>query len=213
MKYFLYFLSPFIENTFCNWTEIWQDFSFNFLWSKILLGVNNFLQQENKEKKICWLPYEENRRNCWHFVCHVRCSNNVLYKNLADSYFYFSISWFSIYHWGRALNFTFFWVKVLYSMKNEYLRRTDTDISWRQLYIGDYLKTVTPIGIGDNLDNKHKLDRRQPASKKWSSSDWLKKIPTDRKVGDLRDSCCNWSCVKGCFKKNASWGHVWFFNL
>ena len=66
-------------------------------------------------------------------------------------------------------------------MNNEYLRRTDTDISWRQLYIGDYLKTVTPIGIGDNLDNKHKLDKRQPASKKWSSFDWLKKFQQTEK--------------------------------
>ena len=72
-------------------------------------------------------------------------------------------------------------VKVLYSMKNKYQRRTDTDISWRQLYIGDYLKTVTPIGIGDNLDNKHKLDKRQPASKKWSSFDCLKKFQQTEK--------------------------------
>ena len=71
-----------------------------FYEGKFLLGVNNFLQQENKEKKICWLPYEENRRNCWHFVCHVCCSNNVRQKNskLADSYFHILISWFNIYH-------------------------------------------------------------------------------------------------------------------
>ena len=81
-----------------------------FYEGKFLLGVNNFLQQENKEKKICWLPYEENRRNCWHFVCHVCCSNNVPQKNskLADSYFHFLISWFIKYHWGKGLLISWF---------------------------------------------------------------------------------------------------------